>query len=335
MTADVGFLVAAGDACSLGDASCSLARGADHLDEHADNVHGAAASVGPFWAGIAAAAYHEVSSAIAADFRDAACASRTAASALSRHSIELDRCQREGRTATSEAERLLQEIATQTRRLHAAEQAASAAQSALSAAHAPGVGVLAGAAAAARAMAGMASAQADEQAARSAIASAREELEQWRARGRAAWQDAQTAGEQSAATVETLRPQAPPIPTAAAIPAAAMAAPRRSPGLDRLETPVGRYDSFSPVPGGAVAGTPAAPLKPAGSPRTQPPSTVAPASHHHGGGADLPTPRHDQSGSGTTTVGGPSPSPRPAGHKPSKPDQGTGTTTITWTWTEA
>jgi hypothetical protein len=275
-TPGVGFGIATGDTGSLGQAYGQLSTLGSRLDEYSGHVAATAASVGPSWTGAAANSYQQLSDLISAHFRDAAETSRTAAATIGRYRDELDRCQREGMTATREAERCLLEIKTQTSRLHAAQTAATQAQNALSAAFNAGsaaraagpLGVVSAAAAdvqASAARVGLAGAQSDALAAQRALERAREELKLWQGRGRAAWQDAQTAADQASGTLQALVITPPPL---AGIPPFAPLTATAPPGLRRgpVITPGGSLPGGPLInPGGpslgGILGFTASPLK--------------------------------------------------------------------------
>ena len=211
------------------------------LDDFARHVSGTAGSLAPSWTGEAATAYGALSAIVSAHFRGAADTSRAAAAGLARYSAELDRCQREGLTATREAERCLDEIKTQNGRMQAAQQAATMAQNALSAARAEGtmaraagpLGAPFAAAADAQATAAqgaLAGAHNDAQAASRALAQAEHELKLWQTRGRRAWEDAQSAADRATATLHGLTIAPPPLAGIAPIAPLIATAPFAIPG---------------------------------------------------------------------------------------------------------
>jgi hypothetical protein len=345
--ADCGFSVAGGDPEALWCASSRLQMTADGLDEHAGTVRGAALVLLGSWNGLAALAYQDLSQLIAEHFHDAAGASRTASATLRRYSLELARCQQEGRTAVAQAEHFLQEIRIDTARLEAAVQAVRDAESELRlargqatrAAAAGPLGAHAAAAAEIRASAAqtaLASAQADEQAAIRALESAREELAYWQARGRAAWEEAQSAGAQATGSVAVATMTAPPVAALAAPPALAFSqnpsggkvAPRAQ-RPRKVRAPAHHHSGV----GSGVTVIGGAPPPAHHHPGVGSGVTViggSPPPPHHSGGANLPNPPRADQGSGT---GSPAPHPKPATgkHKPSKPrppGTGSGTTIV-------
>jgi hypothetical protein len=239
--ADAGFPVATGDPGLLGQAAGRLSTLGQRLEEYSGHVSATAGSVTPSWTGQAGNAYQQLSDIISTHFQHAAATSRTGAAALDRYRGELERCQREGMTATREAERLLLEIRTQTSHLQTAQAAVAQAQNALSTAVTAGsvaratgpLGVASAAAADVRAAAarvGLAGAQSDALAAQRALDRARAELKMWQGRGRAAWQDAQTAADRASGTLQALVITPPPL---AGIPPFAPLSATAPPGLRR------------------------------------------------------------------------------------------------------
>ena len=227
--AAVGFPIAPGDPESIEFASRRLGGVADGLDVQAGTMRSTATLLADFWRGHAASAYQALSSIITEHFHVAGETSRSAATALRRYGLELERCRRKGMAATAQAERCLNEIKFQTRRLHDAQLRVSVAQDALSAARADGARARAegpfGTARAAVAdleaiasQAALTSAQADEQAATEALGRAHEELSQWQGLGRGAWQDAQAAADDASGSLQALTIAPPPL--AAPLPSA-------------------------------------------------------------------------------------------------------------------
>jgi len=227
----VGFSVAAGEPGLLSGASARVASVGVGLEGFAARVFAAAGSLAPSWSGQAAVAYQQLSSIVHAHFRAAGGTLRTAAAALARYSAELDRCQRDGMTTTREAERCLKELSAHNGKRQAAQNAATAARGALSAALAEGAiaraagpaGVSAAADAGARAaQRALSSAEGDAHEAGTALQHAEDELMVWRARGRRAWEEAQTAADQVTGTLQGLTIAPPPL---AGIPALVATAP--------------------------------------------------------------------------------------------------------------
>ena len=136
--AAVGFPLAPGDPESIELAARRLGGVADGLDVQAGTMRSTATLLADFWRGHAASAYQALSSIITEHFHVAGETSRSAATALRRYGLELERCRRKGMAATAQAERCLNEIKFQTRRLHDAQLRVSVAQDALSAARADG-----------------------------------------------------------------------------------------------------------------------------------------------------------------------------------------------------
>jgi len=259
----VGFIVAAGDVEALADASVRFSAVADGFEGHAATVVGTAGSLASVWAGTAAVAYQDFSGAVGAHFMSAAGAARVVARALGRYQVDLDRCQRDGLVAVGEAERCLGEIGWETGRLAAAGAAGSAALTALSAASvdagvaraAGPLGVVAAAAAdvaASAARAALSAAQADEGAATRALSRAQEELSVWQARGRRAWEDAQTAASVAGGALEGVMVAAPPVAGVAAFAPLVASAPfERLPGEEECGA-AGEPDGEPASPGGGL-----------------------------------------------------------------------------------
>jgi len=170
--ADVGFAVAPGDPDSLEGASARFRCAALCLEGHATTVQIAATSLAPSWRGQAASAYQALSNLITDHFRAAAETSRAAAAALRFYGAELDRCQRVGMQAVNEAERCQAEIRTQTSLRRAAA---------------------------------LAGAQPEQQAATRRLAELRDELAEWQACGRRAWENAQAAADRATGSLAALR----------------------------------------------------------------------------------------------------------------------------------
>jgi hypothetical protein len=225
ISSDCGFSVAQGDPNRLDRASRLFGCTAEGVHHHGMTIETTATSLAPAWSGHAATAYLDLSRASSAVYRDAAAVLRTAAAVVRRYGAELARCRQEGITATRQAERCLAEIKLQVARLRDGERAVSAAQRSLTdatvrASHLLSVAMAAVAhAEEAAARAGLAQAQAEERAAGAAIARAREELAQWQAKGRRAWEDAQAAGAQASGGLGAVSISPPPV----ALPATAAA----------------------------------------------------------------------------------------------------------------
>ena len=235
----VGFQIAPGEPAWLSQAAARFSATAVGLDGFGDHVSGTAGSLSPSWTGSAAASYQQLSDIIHAHFRAGAATSRVAAAALNRYSAQLDGFKKDGVTATREAERCLEEIKKQKGLLLTAQPAATAAQGALSAAQregsllraagaagAPFVSVADQAASAAQGK--LSGAQTDAQTASKALQHAEDELRMWQARGRRAWDDAQSAADRATGTLLGLTIAPPPLAGIAPIPPLMTTAP---PGL--------------------------------------------------------------------------------------------------------
>jgi cell wall-associated NlpC family hydrolase/uncharacterized protein YukE len=252
--ADVGFRVAGGDTSSMADAARRYEIVGQGLEALGAKVRGTQAALTGVWQGQAASAYHDASSRVSTSLHAAAGVAATTSAALRRYSAELERCQREGIISKEQAKRCMAEIETQTRLLSAAESDANAARAELGAAVRAGAlargGGPLGAASAAAADRRAASARAlltdaenREQSSRHELSQLREELGQWRAKGRRAEEDAHAAAHRTAGV---LRGQTvtPPLVLAAAAgtapsayPAAA-AAPGSRPAVQRPAGPL-------------------------------------------------------------------------------------------------
>lgn len=182
-TGDPGFLLAA---------AARLGMVGDGFDGHGQVVSGTAGSLAGPWTGQAASAYQGLSAIVAARFHAAAGTSRAAASALKAYGAELDRSQREGMTARSAG--VLGVVAAA-----AADAQAVAAQAALSLA------------------------QSDEQAASRALSRAEDEFRVWQARGRRAWEEAQSAADRASGSLQGLTISPPPLAGAVVAPLVATA----------------------------------------------------------------------------------------------------------------
>jgi uncharacterized protein YukE len=248
LPADVGFPVATGDSGLIAEAAKRFSNVAGALTGHAGTVQGTAGSLASSWTGLAASSYQELSSIITTHFEAAAGSSRTVATSLNRYASELERCQREGMTATWEAERCLKEIQAQTTRLQAARDAASAAQGALSAARAEGAiaraaGPLGAPFAAVAHIQASASqtaltgAQSDQQAATRELQHAQDELAMWQARGRRAWDEAQTAADRATGSLQALTIVPPPLAGIAPLAPLIATAPFALPGEQCWSSP--------------------------------------------------------------------------------------------------
>jgi hypothetical protein len=350
ISSDCGFSVAQGDPNRLDRASRLFGCTAEGVHHHGMTIETTATSLAPAWSGHAATAYLDLSRASSAVYRDAAAVLRTAAAVVRRYGAELARCRQEGITATREAERCLAEIKLQVARLRDGERAVSAAQRSLTdatvrASHLLSVAMAAVAhAEEAAARAGLAQAQAEERAAGAAIARAREELAQWQAKGRRAWEDAQAAGAQASGGLGAVSISPPPValPATAAALGAGVAARRRGSSRPRggAHTPTRPHRKIvsggAPLPaakpgrGGAGQGSCRITI----DPRT---GTITTVTHTKSGatietvtytstGATVKTityPRSGRnSGSGVTIVN-PGPAPQPHGR-----GTGSGTTTV-------
>ena len=249
----VGFATASGEPGSILAASGRLAVVGEGFEGHGLTVQATAGALVGVWRGQAASAYQEVSGVVSARFRAAAGTSRAAAAALRGYAGELERCQREGMTATREAERCLGEIRTQSERSRAAQSAEDVAEGALSAARARGsaaraagpLGVALAAVADAEALvaqAALSGAQADRQAAARAVRGARDELAVWQARGRRAWQDAQWAADQASGSLQALRIVPPTVAGVVAVSPLVGSAPFASAGKEECGASPGQPD---------------------------------------------------------------------------------------------
>lgn len=224
--ADVGIRVVEGDASLMSDAARRYDTVRQGLEEIGDKVLSTEAALGG-WQGQAASSYRASSSKVVTSFHAAARVAATTSAALRRYSAELERCQREGTISKRQAERCMTEIETQTRLLSAAESDAEAARAELSVAEhdgtlARGRGVLgAGNAAhadqrAAAARASLTDAQQREQRSRHRLSQLREELAQWRAKGRRAEEEAHAAAHRTAGVLRA-QTVTPPLVVAAAV----------------------------------------------------------------------------------------------------------------------
>jgi uncharacterized protein YukE len=300
-----GFAVAPGDPDRLGEVSGVLGCTAEDVDDHATTIEATASSLAAAWSGQAASAYQDLSRESSAVYRGAAETLRTAAAVVRRYSAELARCRQEGITATQEAERCLAETETQTGRLRDAQRETGAAQRWLDAARARAGLHGANPAEVSAAQSALAQAQSEEDAASAAIEAAREELWEWQARGRQAWEDAQTSGAQAGASLGAVSMPPPPV-----------VAPSASPGRSAPVTAHGKKARPRDVKrprGRTIAGRHT--RKPAGAPRAGHSSSrgghlaftatplsglaVAAPSRTAGGGAGR---AGDGQGSGTMTI---------------------------------
>jgi len=256
----VGFSPPPGDPEALFGASGLIGNVAATLTELGSHVQVTAGSLAASWTGEAATSYQDLSDVISSRFHGAAGASGTAAAALRGYATELERCQREGMTAVEQAERCLKEIKAQSDRVQSAQAAGSAAQGALSAAQAQGtaaraagpLGVVAAAAADAEALVAqvaLSGAQADEQTAGKALADAQQELSVWQARGRRAWEDAETAADRASGSLQALTIVPPPLAGVAPIAPLLATAPFALPG-DQCDASPGEPDE--PTVGGGI-----------------------------------------------------------------------------------
>ncbi|HEY5316854.1 MAG TPA: hypothetical protein VIJ20_02665, partial [Solirubrobacteraceae bacterium] len=257
MSGGTDILIATGDPGPIEDAGARCARMADGFDVHAGTIQCTAASLYGAWNGVAAYQYQDLSNLITAHFRAAATTSRAAAAALKSYGAKLRQCREEGLVALSQAEQCLVEIAAQTNRLNAAEEAVRTAESNLSSARssgrlARGLGNAVAAqdadAAASYWQGQLDSARAEAQAAKGALDSLRAQLKQYRARGHAAWRDAQTAADQATGSLAALTITAPPIPGMANLPVGGRPVPVSSPGRDRSATGRGSATSGTRTP---------------------------------------------------------------------------------------
>jgi cell wall-associated NlpC family hydrolase len=237
---DVGFRVVEGDVGAITDAGRRYETVGHGLEAIGDKIGGTQTELAGGWQGQAATTYQDTSSKVRTSLHAAARVAATTSAALRRYSTELERCQREGTISKHQAERCLEEIATQTRLLSAAESDAGAARAELSAAAGQE-------ARAARARAALADAQHREQSSRHKLSQLRHELAQWQAKGRRAEEDAHAAAHQTAGVLQA-QTVTPPLVVAAAatVPSAYAAAPGSGPAavpeqagqLAGLEAPV-------------------------------------------------------------------------------------------------
>jgi hypothetical protein len=255
----VGFEVAPSDPGELSAASHRFARVGEGLTAHAATVRLAAMSLAEPWQGVSAAAYQDLTAVTAAHFDAALQGSLLVSSGLARYASDLDGSHQDGKFATREALRCLEEIGTLTAKLQAAAVAESWLSSARSRAGAArssgplGIAVAAAADVGAGASAtALAAAHADERAAGQALTAAEDELALWRARGRRGVEEAEAAAQRVVRQLEEITIAPPPLAGApgfaplTATPPFAPAGPLINPGGPTLGGIVGF--TASPLP---------------------------------------------------------------------------------------
>jgi hypothetical protein len=217
-----GVQVAGGDPNALQGAADYHYQLADGLEYHAGAMDAAATALYGVWQGQAASSYQMLSAQVAAHFRGAAGAARTAAQALARYSAELRRCQQEGLQALRQAVYWLDQVRQWGARYEQAERAVKTAtqdvqtaQTELNTANAQGAkGAAAASAAWARLVAAkgrLQRAQTDLGVAQEELRNAERELLGWQRRGRQLWEEAQHAAEHATGTLDATCVTPPPL----------------------------------------------------------------------------------------------------------------------------
>jgi hypothetical protein len=227
---DVGFDVAGGDPDGISAAAAIHSDAADMLEMHATVVAGAASSLDSAWQGQAAGSYQQLSQVVHSRFNLAASGARTAAAGLQQWADELARCQHAGKAAMQECEHWLKQQQHWYFQLQDAQQRLTNAQAQLTAVSAPNpftgaapatpslaanplsspLGSLSSAAIA-NAKTAVADAEHDVAVAKAKLKEATEQVLEWQAKGRRAWDDAMTAAETATGMLNGIRVTPPPL----------------------------------------------------------------------------------------------------------------------------
>ena len=233
---DPGFQIPGGDPGQISAAAAIHSDAADMLQMHAAVVAGAATSLESGWQGQAASSYQQLSQVVHSRFNLAADGARTVAAGLRQWADELERCQRAGRAAMHECEYWLKEQQHWFFQLKDAERALAAARAQLATVSAPnpltGASPAAppapplapsyggpfanpfpalAAAAIADARNAVTSAEHDVTVAQGKLRQATEQVLEWQAKGRQAWQDAEAAAAQATGTLGSIQVTPPPL----------------------------------------------------------------------------------------------------------------------------
>jgi hypothetical protein len=213
MSTGPNFEVATGDPAQISMAAAVHQDVADALELHEATVRGTAGELFGEWDGEAANSYQTLSEDMSIAYLEAAGVARMSASALSKFSTTLEQCQKAGAQALRETEYWLEQQVLWEGKLASAKTAITQAQAAITSAQGQTGGRFGfmGAMDEANARQALANAQTDAQTATRKLATAKEQVILWEARGRFAWDEAIAAAQHASGIIGSLDITPPPL----------------------------------------------------------------------------------------------------------------------------